>query len=272
MAVETAMFRIPLLLVLLAASASALELDPTLVDRAVRGPEREAAWAALRALGPEVLPALARVRIGKRCDGVRDQVWDAAFDAIGQQLGCRRSLLYWYTDLDAARAAAAASGRPILSLSLLGKLTDERSCANSRLFRDLLYADPRIAALLRERVVLHWRSERPVPQVTIDMGDGRMIRTTVAGNSIHYLLDSDGWVIDAFPGLYSPDSFRHLVEAAVHDHALLPRRADAREAALRARHERGIAAAARLATRTNQGVAVPLPDIVATIFAPIADA
>ena len=45
------------------------------------------------------------------------------------------SQLYWYTDLEAAKAQAKRLGKPILSLRLLGKLTDEFSCANSRFFR-----------------------------------------------------------------------------------------------------------------------------------------
>src|SRR4051812_40903992 len=104
MTAETAMIRIPLLLVVLVAAASALEVDPDLLDRAIDGPDRESAWTALRALGPEVLPELARHRDqGYPTTSGGPAAWDAAFDAVGQQLGCQRSLLYWYTDLDAAR-------------------------------------------------------------------------------------------------------------------------------------------------------------------------
>src|SRR5262249_28676167 len=94
-----------------------------------------------------------------------------------------------------------------LSLRLLGKLDDELSCANSRFFRTTLYSDPRIAQELRENFVLHWSSERPVPVVTIDYGDGRKLCNTITGNSAHYLLDADGKPLDAVPGLYSPDAF-----------------------------------------------------------------
>jgi len=43
--------------------------------------------------------------------------------------------------------------------------------------------------------------------VTIDFGDGRKLERTLTGNSIHYVLDSDGHVIDALPGLYGPGAF-----------------------------------------------------------------
>ena len=59
----------------------------------------------------------------------------------------------------------------------------------------------------REDFILYWQSERPAPRVTIDFGDGRKLERTLTGNSIHYILDSDGRVIDALPGLYGPVAF-----------------------------------------------------------------
>jgi hypothetical protein len=49
--------------------------------------------------------------------------------------------------------------------------------------------------------------------VTIDFGDGRRIERTLTGNSIHYILDENGEVIDALPGLYSPKTFlKYIVQ------------------------------------------------------------
>ncbi len=131
----------------------------------------------------------------------------AALDSIAGQRDCYASKLFWYTDLEKAKAAAKESGKPILSLRLLGKLTDEFSCANSRFFRTTLYANEEVSKALRDRYILHWQSVRPVPKVTIDFGDGRKLERTLTGNSIHYILDSDGRVIDALPGLYGPNAF-----------------------------------------------------------------
>jgi hypothetical protein len=120
---------------------------------------------------------------------------------------------YWFTDLEAAKRQAKAEGKPILSLRLLGNLSDEYSCANSRFFRVLFYANKQINPLLRDKFVLHWSSERPVPVVTIDFGDGKKIKQTLTGNSAHYLLDDSGRPLDVLPGLYSPQEFEKWLVA-----------------------------------------------------------
>ena len=58
---------------------------------------------------------------------------------------------------------------------MLGRLDEDLSCANSRVFRATLYANQEVSAFLRERFILFWSSERPVPRVTIDYGDGRKL-------------------------------------------------------------------------------------------------
>lgn len=123
--------------------------------------------------------------------------------------------LHWYTDLDEAKAAAQREHKPILSLRLLGNLDEDLSCANSRFFKTILYTDPRIAAVMREKYVLHWKSVRPVPKVTIDFGDGRVIQTTITGNSVHYILDENGRVTDAIPGMYTPNAFLNALRNGV---------------------------------------------------------
>ncbi len=138
----------------------------------------------------------------------------SAIDRVSGQRDGHASGLYWHTDLDAAMRDARHSGRPILSLRLLGRLDEELSCANSRFFRVVLYSDPNVAARLREHFVLHWSSERPAPRITIDMGDGRRIVRTITGNSIHYVLDSDGRPIDGIAGLYAPRAFLAALEEA----------------------------------------------------------
>ncbi|MBD2297933.1 hypothetical protein [Nostoc sp. FACHB-190] len=140
----------------------------------------------------------------------------AALDQLCQQRDCYASRLYWYTDLEAAKAAAKASGKPILSLRLLGRLDQDLSCANSRFFRVALYPNAAISQALQNRFILHWQSVRPVPKITIDFGDGRKLERTITGNSIHYILDASGRPIDAIPGLYGPKAFlRQLQQAEV---------------------------------------------------------
>ncbi len=188
------------------------------------------AIAALRDQGPEGLEALLSTHADliahhreisksaiQAAVKVNDPTWDrlkTALDQVSGQRDCHVSRLFWYTDLDQAKAAAAREHKPILSLRLLGKLTDEYSCANSRFFRTTLYANDEVSEVLRTRFILHWKSVRPVPKVTIDFGDGRKLERTLTGNSIHYILAADGRVIDALPGLYGPKPFLREIERA----------------------------------------------------------
>jgi hypothetical protein len=175
----------------------------------------------LREAGPKGLQAL------EQCYGAEiqshqqrapdDAQWAriaAALNRVGAQYDDYASGLYWYTDLGKAEAAAKASGKPILSLRLLGGLDKELSCANSRFFRTTLYSNAQVSQLLRDKFILHWVSVRPVPIVTIDFGDGRKLVRTITGNSIHYILDANGQIIDALPGLYGARTFMSELQIA----------------------------------------------------------
>jgi hypothetical protein len=171
-------------------------------------PDRpQAELDALRARGREALADLLAT-YDAATDPAKRAALAATIDKVAGQRYATVSRLYWYTDLDAARAESRGTGKPILSLRMLGRLDEDLSCANSRFFRTVLYPDPSVAAMLRDKFVLHWSSERAVPRVTIDFGDGRALERTVTGNSIHYVLDSDGRPVDALPGMYAPSVFR----------------------------------------------------------------
>lgn len=138
---------------------------------------------------------------------------DRLIDQVGRQRHCSQSRLFWYTDLAQAQQAAQTSGKPILSLRMLGNLNEDFSCANSRFFRTTLYANAEVSKALRENYVLHWQSVRPVPRVTIDFGDGRKLERTLTGNSAHYILTPAGEVVDVLPGLYGPRAFLEKIVA-----------------------------------------------------------
>jgi hypothetical protein len=209
----------------MSAAETNVDLQKSAMEAVSENPEiSKPAIAALRDAGPAGFAALEKAHHDSfeqhRKETISDDVDPAwrrlkmALDAVSGQRDCHASHLYWYTDLEAAKRAAKESGKPILSLRLLGKLTDEFSCANSRFFRSTLYANEEVSRVLRERFILHWESVRPVPKVTIDFGDGRKLERTLTGNSIHYILDSDGHVVDALPGLYGPKAFlRGLADA-----------------------------------------------------------
>jgi hypothetical protein len=207
-----------LLLLISIQTASASEPAEKLARKAVseNTAESTAAIEELRSLGPAGLNTLlARYadEIKQHIDNPRlkpDAEWQRitnALDTVSGQKNSYVSGLYWYTDLDDAKKAAQESNKPILSLRLLGKLTDELSCANSRFFRTVLYSNAEVSSVLRERFVLHWQSVRPAPVITVDFGDGRKLQRTITGNSIHYVLDATGQPIEALPGLYGPKVF-----------------------------------------------------------------
>jgi hypothetical protein len=215
--------------------------------------------AALRAEGP---PALERLLERYRAlpPGPEKTSLEATIDAVAAQRYATVSGLYWYTDLAQAEDAAHASGRPILSLRMLGRLDEDLSCANSRFFRVALYANSSVSQFLRDNFVLHWSSERPVPKVTIDFGDGRAIHTTLAGNSAHYVLDADGRVIDVLPGLYSPVAFQRELEVLLPLARLSPELGDS-ERATRIQ-DAWAAHAAQLDSFWNQGASTAAAPLV----------
>lgn len=246
-------------LIILTILLSTLTAADPLIERAVAGDA--AAIAALRALGPD---GLATVAAAYDAQPRPSRPWIRLFDAVAGQYLARHSRLYWYTDLDQAKAAAASSGKPIVSLRLLGLLSEPLSCANSRFFRVVLYADPTVSAWLREHVILHWSSERPVPVVTIDFGDGREIRTTVTGNSAHYVLAADGQVIDCIPGLYAPQAFLAALQASEQVHRqMLAAPASARRALLADWHRDRAETLAR--QRRTLGLPESAPAIAANV-------
>lgn len=176
-------------------------------------------------------------------------------DEVAGQRHATYARLFWYRDLEEAKARARATDKPILSLRLLGRLDQDLSCANSRFFRVVLYANHDVSAYLREHFVLHWSSERPVPRVTIDMGDGRVIETTLAGNSAHYVLDVDGRAIDVLPGLYAPVAFLRALQEAAPIATVSPRLFDSDRAVFVHEHFTRSADAATVAW--NAGPLVP---------------
>lgn len=177
--------------------------------------------ASLRKMGPEGLKALletysADIEEFKKT-GKSSEKWARiakALDEVAMQKDVYASNLFWHTDLNKAKAEAKRTGKPILSLRLLGNLNEELSCANSRFFRATLYPNAEISKVLNENYILHWQSERPAPKITIDFGDGRKIERTITGNSIHYVLNGDGTVLDALPGLNNPQVFMEFLQNA----------------------------------------------------------
>src|SRR5262245_41570800 len=86
------------------------------------------AASELRTLGPEGLEVLMRLNaeaIANHRNGIKPSdtaAWTriaGALDKVARQRDAWSSGLYWYTDLEQAKAASKASGKPIISLRLL---------------------------------------------------------------------------------------------------------------------------------------------------------
>src|SRR5215213_2019278 len=152
----------------LTVTASANERSRELARLAVseKATEASPAIAELRAMGPTGLRVLfetyaEEIKHAAAGQPVSEAEWQRltmALDSVSGQRNDFTSGLYWYTDLEEAKRAAHTSGKPILSLRLLGNLTEEYSCANSRFFRAVLYANADVSKYLSEHFILHWKS------------------------------------------------------------------------------------------------------------------
>ena len=71
----------------------------------------------------------------------------------------------------------------------------------------MLLSDAKVSQYLQDNFVLAWNSVRPVPKVTIDFGDGKVLKRTLKGNTAFYVCRPDGTVVDSLPGVYQKDDF-----------------------------------------------------------------
>jgi len=131
------------------------------------------------------------------------------FDKVCGQKDGFYSRLFWHTNFENAKAIAKKENKNIISLCMLGDFTEDLSCANSRFFRIFLYSDNEVSNLLRTNYVLHVQSVIDVPKITIEYPDGTKQIQTITGNSMHLMMNSEGEIIDALPGLYGPAFFQN---------------------------------------------------------------
>lgn len=121
----------------------------------------------------------------------------------------------WHASFPDALAEAKRSKKPILLLSMFGKLDEDMPCANARTLRATLFQDPEFKKLATLDLVPAWEMVRAVPKVQIDLGDGKKITRTVRGNAVLYLCKSDGSVVDVYPGVYTAKDFVPMVRESI---------------------------------------------------------
>ena len=71
----------------------------------------------------------------------------------------------------------------------------------------MLFSNEEVAAAINEKFEPAWESVRPVPRVTIDFGNGKVVRRTLHGNVATYVTSADGRVLDVLPGIYEPATY-----------------------------------------------------------------
>jgi len=76
----------------------------------------------------------------------------------------------------------------------------------------VLFSDKKLSQYINSNFEPFWEPLRPVPTLTIDFGDGRVLKRTLHGNIASYVCMADGQVIDILPGLYAPRTYQANLE------------------------------------------------------------
>jgi hypothetical protein len=84
----------------------------------------------------------------------------------------------------------------------------------------VLLSDEKVQKLLSDKFVTSWEMVREVPKVSIDFGGGKKLQRTLKGNTVMYLCTSDGKVLDAWPGVYTPEDFVRQLEGSLEAYKL----------------------------------------------------
>jgi hypothetical protein len=76
----------------------------------------------------------------------------------------------------------------------------------------VLFSSPELAQFINATFEPAWETVRPVPIVTIDFGNGKIIKRTLHGNIATYVCTADGNVLDVLPGIYQPDVYQRRLQ------------------------------------------------------------
>jgi hypothetical protein len=77
----------------------------------------------------------------------------------------------------------------------------------------VLFSSSEVAGFINETFEPAWQTLRPAPLVTIDFGDGHVVKRTLQGNVATYVCGPDGIVYDVLPGIYAPDVYLTQLKA-----------------------------------------------------------
>lgn len=102
----------------------------------------------------------------------------------------------------------------------------------------MLFSDAEVAAYINAKFEPAWKSLRPVPKVSIDFGNGKVIERTLNGNIATFVCTADGTIVDVIAGIYSQADYLDALKRAERLAVVMPADVRARDAALRAYHVR----------------------------------
>jgi hypothetical protein len=74
--------------------------------------------------------------------------------------------------------------------------------------RTVLFSDKELASYINKNFEACWQPLRPVPTLTVDFGEGRVLKRTLHGNIATYVCEADGQIVDILPGLYGPRTYQ----------------------------------------------------------------
>lgn len=76
----------------------------------------------------------------------------------------------------------------------------------------MLFSEKNVAEYINTHFEPVWESDRPVPKITMDFGNGHVIKRTLRGNIATYICFSDGAILDVLPNIYEPGSYKKNLE------------------------------------------------------------
>jgi hypothetical protein len=71
----------------------------------------------------------------------------------------------------------------------------------------VLFSNDSVANYINKNFEAVWESVRPVPILTLDFGNGTVVKRTLHGNIATYVCTADGETLDILPGIYTPTTY-----------------------------------------------------------------
>jgi hypothetical protein len=100
----------------------------------------------------------------------------------------------------------------------------------------VLFSDAQVAEFIDAKFEPTWKSLRPVPKVSVDFGNGKVIERTLNGNIATFVCTADGTIIDVIAGIYDKREYLSALKHSLNAAASLPQDGPERLQALRAYH------------------------------------